>query len=418
MKIAIYGISRCGKDYLIQQLLLRLSNKLLHFKGSETLRRLAFEKYNKPFIELDSDQQLKLRKSLVDVVLLKEKEHENIVVDGHYAFPKTDQGFDVVFTEADRSLYDVFIYVRKSAQLVKSNSDSSDRVQWKYYLSDCSRIEEWQRFEIEQLRDECAKISKPFILVDDDTSCTLNFIAELINNSSVVHPHLVARRLFDELKNELIDAKDVVITDCDKTLSIEDPTMFLIEGSQYDKTKIKDIFKGDTYSIYQFYRLHHYLDKIDKYQENCSRIAKTTVPFRPLIDQLHSHRKEATTIAITTGVGEIWAQMNRHYQFADVVIGHSPHQVAGLINSFVSAEIKSELVRLIQSAGKRVIAFGDSLVDWEMLNQANRGIIVCTSKLNQSLMKCIDNVNISMYQPDFNVEFYSQCKKVTDLWSL
>lgn len=417
MKIALYGISRCGKDYLITKIVELLATHIKHFKGSETLRRLAKEKFNSAFVDLLPEQQLKLREALIDILLLEEREYSNIIVDGHYAFPNNIGGFDIVFTNADKNLYDVFVYVNKSPHLIRSNSEHSDRVQWKEYLTDELNIEKWQHFEMEQLKRECDSAGKPFIVVDDDTSTTIEFLRNLITETILVHPQKIARAIFDDLKSQLVDTKEVVLTDCDCTLSIGDITKYFIENAGIDNQKIKNIFKGDHYTIYQFYRMHHYLSRTDDYPNLVYQASMRMIPFEPLISDLKIVKATKIVIAITTGLGESWAVINRKFQFADTVVGYSPNNCIGLLNYYISAEVKGELVKLIRSAGKHVIAFGDSLVDLEMMKRANRSILICNHQINLPLASQLANTPNCFLQPIYNAAYYENCERVQSIWS-
>lgn len=108
MKIAIYGITGAGKDYLIDKLVNSLNLKALHIKGSTELYRLAKEKFGKNFKELNDRQKDELRKNdFIKLVKACELENDVVFVDGHYAFKK-DDGFEVVFTDADKECYDHF----------------------------------------------------------------------------------------------------------------------------------------------------------------------------------------------------------------------------------------------------------------------------------------------------------------------
>ena len=49
MKIAIYGITGAGKDFLINKLVKSLNLKVFHIKGSTELYRLSREKFVKNF---------------------------------------------------------------------------------------------------------------------------------------------------------------------------------------------------------------------------------------------------------------------------------------------------------------------------------------------------------------------------------
>lgn len=51
MKIAVYGVSRSGKDYLLERVVTHLSTQgisAIHIKGSATLNELSQQQYGIP----------------------------------------------------------------------------------------------------------------------------------------------------------------------------------------------------------------------------------------------------------------------------------------------------------------------------------------------------------------------------------
>ena len=65
MKIAIYGITGAGKDFLINKLVKSLNLKVFHIKGSTELYRLSREKFGKNFKELNDCQKDELRRMIL-----------------------------------------------------------------------------------------------------------------------------------------------------------------------------------------------------------------------------------------------------------------------------------------------------------------------------------------------------------------
>ena len=57
MKIAIYGVSRSGKDYLIERVVTHLTTQgisAVHIKGSATLNELSNQEYGIPLKQADT----------------------------------------------------------------------------------------------------------------------------------------------------------------------------------------------------------------------------------------------------------------------------------------------------------------------------------------------------------------------------
>ena len=61
MKIAVYGISKSGKDYFINRVIDNSSNSAFHFKGSSNLDLISRRIYSLPFSKLDHNKKREVR---------------------------------------------------------------------------------------------------------------------------------------------------------------------------------------------------------------------------------------------------------------------------------------------------------------------------------------------------------------------
>ena len=113
MKIAVYGVSRSGKDYLLERVVTHLSTQgisAIHIKGSATLNELSQQQYGIPLKKIDDEKRTILRQQFIEIVEKSALTYEVVFVDGHYAF--IDDGrFYTVLTEADKYCYDHFFYL-------------------------------------------------------------------------------------------------------------------------------------------------------------------------------------------------------------------------------------------------------------------------------------------------------------------
>ena len=118
MKIAIYGVSGSGKDYLIGQLVDYLAERgvtLAHALGSTTLNRQAESLHGSKFSELPEQEKANLRAAFTSSLVAREEEAGNVAVDGHFAFMNAHGDIYEVFTEADLRVYDAFFYLDTSS---------------------------------------------------------------------------------------------------------------------------------------------------------------------------------------------------------------------------------------------------------------------------------------------------------------
>ena len=87
----------------------------------------------------------------------------NIIVDGHYCFP-IDNEFETVFSDEDKNLYDVFLYLRVKPEDAHTRISVSDKNK-KFENLCIEEISQWQDKEISELRDICFAAHKEFIVL-------------------------------------------------------------------------------------------------------------------------------------------------------------------------------------------------------------------------------------------------------------
>lgn len=132
MRIGLYGIPTAGKSYILDRL-----DFIKVMAGSRMLREICPD-----FDAKDEAGKTAVRQELADMLATT----GTFIMDGHYAF-----GDKIAFTEKDGLLYDVFLYLHVSPEVLRIRMEASDKNR-KYLAYD---IEDWQRKEIESLRDYC-----------------------------------------------------------------------------------------------------------------------------------------------------------------------------------------------------------------------------------------------------------------------
>ena len=146
MKYVLYGLPCSGKTTLLDG----LSVPAVH--GSKRLNEMSAGRFSELSDEEKNDLRIKYAQQL-------SKRQESFISDGHYSF------FDeIVFTEADGELYDVFIYCFCDPEEISKRLKASAKNQRFANLS-IENIRKWQNKEVECLRRECHKRSKDFYSV-------------------------------------------------------------------------------------------------------------------------------------------------------------------------------------------------------------------------------------------------------------
>lgn len=330
MRIGLYGLPTSGKSHI-----LGVVRNLETLSGSTLLKEIAPDFHN-----LSEDGKVAARTRLAQELEKKDR----FIMDGHYSF-----GDNVVFTEADGKLYDIFLYLYVEPNIIAERMKDSIRNN-KYLEYD---IEHWQKFEIESLRKYCHLNNKDFYVIDNppkgfftDISMVLEFIDSIVYGYSCVD---YAR----EVAASIPECKIVTLLDGDRTFIEEDSSAVLGYKTH--------TFDGNFYSGFQAWRHNKeqadYFRLID-YQEKMFDEMELTV------NQKVVEKAEGAEIILTIGYYGIWKQIAEKYN------------VPLYYGSKMCSDTKYFITKFIQDRGIRTIAFGDSMNDYYMLRQADKAYLV------------------------------------------
>ncbi len=389
MKIAIYGISRSGKDYFINDLIKYLQNKNKYFKhieGSKELNILSLHTKNKKFTELNEKEKKIQRVKFIENISKYESEHKNIIVDGHYSFYENNK-YNVVFTEDDLNCYDYFFYLDTCSEDVEKRLlDNGNRV------LTIKEIDYWKNYEFDLMMEKLLLANKELHVIKYGEQA-FEYINEVINGK--YDSKKIAKELVTQL-NELDKCKTVILTDCDKTISINDTTEHLMEMSNLNFDVLKEIYRGDRYSNYQAFLANKYFEKENLFSNYDKNILANNIELNnELIAEIESlnHYK---IVAITASNSSIWKQLLRGRDIKWDVINN---------NGIMSIAIKYYVVKELQSIGKNVIALGDSMIDSYMLKAADKSYIISNKGFRKNIYDFLKQ-NTNIYQLKSNKYLY------------
>lgn len=330
MRIGLYGLPTAGKSYILSAV-----TSLEVLSGSSLLRAAAPD-----FLYMSEDEKSRTRKQLA----LQLRDKDKFIMDGHYSF-----GDNVVFTEEDGTLYDIFIYLYVAPDILANRMEDSARNR-EYLKYD---IVKWQTFEIESLRKYCHKNNKDFYVVDNpekgffpDISMVLEFIDSIVCGYSCVN---YAKDVVERIGIR----EDISLVDGDKTLIREDSSVLLGYKTH--------LFDGNFYTGFQAWRHHRELTDFlsplgDSSQviENLNLNINTSVLEKIFGD----------AVILTSGHLGIWKQI------ADKM------DVPVFYGAQMSSDTKYFIAKFLQERGAYVTAFGDSMNDYYMLEQADIAYLV------------------------------------------
>lgn len=362
MIIAIYGVSASGKDHLIGQLLSYLAERgypAEHVRGSETLNTEAQRVFNAGFGALSEEDRAMLRTAFPKSLAKREQASFNVIVDGHYAFLSDSGDPYTVFTDADLEAYDAFFYLDTSPETVSQRiaSERGERVD----PEDVSKLKE---YEIAGLSARLMERGEELHVIRNDGEPTLRYISEVIcgrHSSAAIARNLVSK--LGDLKGQGV----VALVDCDKTLVLEDTTSVLIGNTGAGAAHLRDIYALDRYSNYQDYMARSWLAENAPVSEEAAKRVSDAVTLNAALVEDLARAKGIPVLAITAGNEAIWKR---------VISEHGIEATLLCSDDAMSKYVKYHVVKELQEAGKFVVAFGDSMMDSLMLEQADRSYIV------------------------------------------
>lgn len=339
MKYVLYGLPCAGKTTLLSE----LTTPVIH--GSTELNRMASGRFS----DLPDDKKAELRVRYAEWL---SRRNDSFISDGHYSFVD-----DVVFTEADGNLYDVFMYLYCDPEIISQRIQESPKNERFSKLS-VERIRKWQNYEVECLRKECHNRNKDFYVIHDATSADLQeFINQIEKGFS---SYALAESIVDRIISIYSVPCELHIVDGDKTIIEKDS--FRVSTNNY----ITHAFDGNFYTGYQSMKFTQETESINYNMSILSTLH--------LNDAIYSKITDKNYIVLSSGVPKLWDRLSELHELKNVIA-----------NTHISADTKYFVVKLLQGKGYEVIAYGDGKNDYYMLRQANKSYLYIGSYLSRSL---------------------------------
>ena len=364
MTFSIYGVSRSGKDYLIQKLKEYFESRgksLLHVNGSATLNEMASVHFAKKFKELTEDEKNELRILFIEYIQKVERENPYVVVDGHYAFYDGEGNLFKVFTQYDLRCYEKFFYIDTNPEDIVNRMKNSEGEKKNTSIT-AEAVYAWQNFEIDEMTKDLLEADKELHIVRFDNDFCLEYIFDTVT-STKYDSKVIADRMLEGVD---LTCSSIILTDCDKTLSIEDSTNIALDYIGASKKPLKDIFGGDRYSNYQMMLANRYYESVQAFSSESLAVVRDTISINTgIIEDLKS-KVNVNILAISAGNSDIWKGIIEKCGLNATVLQN---------NGVTSKYVKYYVAKLLRERGKFVIAIGDSILDSLMLCEANIGYL-------------------------------------------
>ncbi len=404
MKLAIYGVSRAGKDYLIKNVIAHLQETTLltaiHIEGSKTLNALAQEMFQKTFKSLDESNKNTLREKFTEIVNKKNSEYDLVLVDGHYSFIDGDS-YKVVFTEQDENVYDHFFYLDTPSEMIVEFSRKSTGEKRNVDIT-VEQVRNWKKFEKFELDKICNNHNKELVILDEETESSVQFISFWLDSYlSKFCNQTSALSFYKEYKELLKKSTQIILIDCDKTVSINDGTYDFCRYLGVKKEELKSVFRNDRYTSYQFFKVWNLYKKKNpiKIEESVTLTVQNINLSQSVFDYL-SNQKDSVVIGVTSGVFDIWNLINEKYKIFDVLLGNT---CKSEFEYLVTPLFKKEIASLLREKGKHVVAIGDSMIDIPMLEAADQGYLIAHEKLNKAVESYLTGVEYTNIEQIFDI---------------
>lgn len=355
MKIGLYGLPGTGKSHILNKI-----DFINVVEGSSTMKKIFPD-----FDILDEIGKNIVRKQFAENLL----QNDDFIMDGHYSF-----GDKIAFTEADGSLYDVFLYLYINPVILLKRMNESDKNS-KYAKYD---IEKWQKNEIYMLREYCHEHDKDFYVIDcpengcfEDVEDILAFIKDICRGYSCVG---FARTCAEQIIRNELGNKNIILADGDKTVTVMD-TSNLIYGYT---TKI---FDNNFYTGYQAWR--HFNNFQRNYLVKEVALLRDKIPFLKL-NEIVTSKLGKNSYILTSGEESVWKIISSNLK--TTYFGGRQ----------MSADTKFFITKYLKKAGKYIVAYGDGMNDYYMLKEADEAFLI--SKPDGSISRSIKNMNLGGIQ--------------------
>ncbi|KAF2871512.1 uracil phosphoribosyltransferase-domain-containing protein [Massariosphaeria phaeospora] len=384
--IGIYGISGSGKTHLLgqmKQIFGADAPGLDFYDGSGVIKKLVpggMQEFNK----WSHDDQNKYRERAIETIKEECAKTGKVgLVAGHYMFWHKGDVEEKVGTKKDWETYTHIVYLGVEPDVVAKRRDA-DKSKKRPPLQ-AAKLRKWQEEEIRELRKICLQHDILFTVASEPTSGAIfayrvsAIVKDIIAHNEKDNLTLVENAL-DEAVAGQEDLKTMLVLDADRTLAPQDTGELFWKAakprSDRNSDPLKTLFKAKGYSYSSFRQATLLYEEVaDEFDAICDEVAvKVTMypEFLSLLKRAESH-EHIGAVVVTCGVRHVWEKVLQRAGLANIKVIGAGRIADGYV---VTGTVKAALVERLQKRSLRVIAFGDSPLDIDMLKKADQAIVV------------------------------------------
>jgi phosphoserine phosphatase len=182
-----------------------------------------------------------------------------------------------------------------------------------------------------------------------------------------------------------------LVIDADRTLAPQDTGRLVGARLGLDQV-IRRLFETNGYSEHAFALVAEVWAgvPIERYLSEVRQVALEVAVYPAWQDILGPAEVRSRVVVVSSGIPQVWRLVLEHLDWPDIPIVGGCN--ANLDDFLVCPETKEEVVALLQEAGWKVIAAGDSSIDLPMLKRADIPLFVADSKGSPALREKLHQI--------------------------
>ncbi|KAF2137765.1 uncharacterized protein K452DRAFT_291344 [Aplosporella prunicola CBS 121167] len=393
--VGLYGVPGSGKTFLLNQLKQELGSELFAFyEGSEVIDTVVSGGLD-AFKELGEQEKAHWRQIAIDKIK-EECAHSGrvAVVAGHFMFwPEEEKAGCPVYTQTDLETYTHILYLDVPAETIaKRRLDDTERNR---PSASITHLRKWQQAEKDGLRRLCRDHGILFSLIFPHLALptkTSTLLRDFQRHNEKHNLSRAERKLDEAIPPGKTQLETVLVLDADRTLAAEDTgTLFWrkISNNQDQEFPLKALFSSPLEYSYNAFRQATllYEETLDdqEFEDICQKVAPevTIQPEFGSLLHLVADKNHVGAVVVTCGLRRVWEIVLEREGLSKTVTVIGGGRISdGFV---VTAAVKAALVTRLRIAHQVYIwAFGDSVLDLDMLIEADEAIVVVGEEQSRS----------------------------------